>query len=104
MPSSGFQVLFSPCRWLRSRLDMHGSAWEGRTKTVLVVTEKKGVFEVLCFQFLRGVLKFPHASPLGQEGYVQRDKDGCQLSLQSVPAASLAQKPGGVRSESPCVS
>lgn len=36
--------------------------------------------------------------------YVQGDKDGCQLSLQSVPAASLAQKPGGVRSESPCVS
>ncbi|CAI9164417.1 unnamed protein product [Rangifer tarandus platyrhynchus] len=36
--------------------------------------------------------------------YVQGDKDGCQLSLQSVLAASLAQKPGGVRSESPCVS
>ena len=42
--SSVFQVLLSPCRWLRGRLDMHGSVWEGRTKTGLVVTERKWGF------------------------------------------------------------
>lgn len=35
---------------------------------------------------------------------VQGDKDGCQPSLQPVPVTSLAQRPGGVRAESPlCV-
>ena len=94
---------------------MHGSAWEGRTKTGLVVTERKagmgggrvgGVggsvlkssasdFSGECHNFLM------HLPRVRKADCVQGDKDGCQLSLQPVPVTSLAQRPGGVRAESP---
>ena len=103
MLSSGFQVLFSPGRRLRSRLDMHGSAWEGRTKTGLVVTERKGgVLKSSASDFSGKYHNFlMHLPRVRKADCVQRDKDGCQLSLQPVPVASLAQRPGSVRAESP---
>ena len=71
--------------------------WGGRVGGVggSVLKSSASDFSGECHNFLM------HLPRVRKADCVQGDKDGCQLSLQPVPVTSLAQRPGGVRAESP---